>query len=106
MSPCRLSADRRPHGLPFAASCSSTFREVLTLRLHSLPTRLACSATAGGDEQNRTVDPLLARQVLSQLSYTPIFGGHLFGRVSSSTLKVPLHTKTAPAVPVPGGLQN
>ena len=30
------------------------------------------SAGYGGDEQNRTVDPLLARQVLSQLSYTPI----------------------------------
>ena len=29
------------------------------------------SNVAGGDEQNRTVDPLLARQVLSQLSYTP-----------------------------------
>ena len=29
---------------------------------------------AGGDEQNRTVDPLLARQVLSQLSYAPILG--------------------------------
>ncbi len=28
---------------------------------------------AGGDEQIRTVDPLLARQVLSQLSYTPVF---------------------------------
>ena len=26
----------------------------------------------GGDEQIRTVDPLLARQVLSQLSYTPV----------------------------------
>ena len=26
----------------------------------------------GGDEENRTPDPLLARQVLSQLSYTPI----------------------------------
>ncbi len=26
----------------------------------------------GGDEQTRTVDPLLARQVLSQLSYTPV----------------------------------
>ena len=26
---------------------------------------------SGGDEQNRTVDPLLARQVLSQLSYAP-----------------------------------
>ena len=25
----------------------------------------------GGDEENRTLDPLLARQVLSQLSYTP-----------------------------------
>ena len=29
-------------------------------------------ALPGGDEQNRTVDPLLARQVLSQLSYTPV----------------------------------
>ena len=27
----------------------------------------------GGDEENRTPDPLRARQVLSQLSYTPIF---------------------------------
>ena len=31
-------------------------------------------ATDGGDEGNRTLDPLLAGQVLSQLSYTPIFG--------------------------------
>ena len=28
--------------------------------------------TIGGDERDRTADPLLARQVLSQLSYTPI----------------------------------
>ena len=28
----------------------------------------------GGDEEIRTPDPLLARQVLSQLSYTPIIG--------------------------------
>ena len=27
----------------------------------------------GGDEGNRTLDPLLAGQVLSQLSYTPVF---------------------------------
>ena len=37
----------------------------------------------GGDEEDRTPDPLRARQVLSQLSYTPIFQGlglplHLF----------------------------
>ena len=29
----------------------------------------------GGDEEDRTPDPLRARQVLSQLSYTPIFSG-------------------------------
>ena len=29
----------------------------------------------GGDEENRTPDPLLARQVLSQLSYAPILCG-------------------------------
>ena len=27
----------------------------------------------GGDKRDRTVDPLLAKQVLSQLSYTPVF---------------------------------
>ena len=39
--------------------------------------RLPLCAAVGGDEQNRTVDPLLARQVLSQLSYTPITGRQL-----------------------------
>ena len=28
----------------------------------------------GGDERDRTADPLLAKQVLSQLSYTPMSG--------------------------------
>ena len=28
-------------------------------------------APGGGDEEDRTPDPLLAKQVLSQLSYTP-----------------------------------
>ena len=32
---------------------------------------LADTKSAGGDEEDRTPDPLLARQVLSQLSYTP-----------------------------------
>ena len=30
------------------------------------------SSTPGGDEEDRTPDPLRARQVLSQLSYTPV----------------------------------
>ena len=33
---------------------------------------------AGGDEEIRTLDPLLAGQVLSQLSYTPEFYSVLF----------------------------
>ena len=33
----------------------------------------------GGDEEIRTPDPLLARQVLSQLSYTPINIGIFLG---------------------------
>ena len=32
-----------------------------------------CHCLCGGDEEDRTPDPLLARQVLSQLSYTPKF---------------------------------
>ena len=38
------------------------------------PSYLNSSFVYGGDEENRTPDPLLARQVLSQLSYTPKFG--------------------------------
>ena len=42
----------------------------------------------GGDEENRTPDPLLARQVLSQLSYTPIgfCGGPKWTRTTDLTL--------------------
>ena len=32
----------------------------------------ALQACAGGDNRDRTDDPLLAKQVLSQLSYTPV----------------------------------
>ena len=35
--------------------------------------------TFGGGERVRTDDPLRARQVLSQLSYTPKFGAHGVG---------------------------
>ena len=34
--------------------------------------RLSYKPIPGGDEEARTPDPLLARQVLSQLSYTPV----------------------------------
>ena len=36
------------------------------------PFRALTKVRCGGDEENRTPDPLLARQVLSQLSYAPM----------------------------------
>ena len=61
-------------------------RKCLTGRLLDLYTSQLCFAKLlGGDEENRTPDPLLARQVLSQLSYTPV----LVGRHS-----VPVHGVT------------
>ena len=39
--------------------------------------RTVVSTIPGGDEGNRTLDPLLARQVLSHLSYIPISGESL-----------------------------
>ena len=44
-----------------------------------------------GDGEIRTLDPLLARQVLSQLSYAPVFfffyaGSHLLSHAVSSTV--------------------
>ena len=47
--------------------------------------RLVAFAT-GGDDGNRTHDPLLAGQVLSQLSYTPILGFSLLWVNSHSKL--------------------
>ena len=40
----------------------------------------------GGDERDRTDDPLLAKQVLSQLSYTPLF---TCGRIPIHFLRIP-----------------
>ena len=43
------------------------------------------SYDSSGDEEIRTLDPQLARQVLSQLSYTPIeSGSHLLSHAVSS----------------------
>ena len=43
---------------------------VLLVRSSSEP--LFLTFRSGGDKRDRTADPLLAKQVLSQLSYTPI----------------------------------
>jgi hypothetical protein len=58
----RLSGARSNH-LSYEPIVSFGFSSLLT---HS-----------GGDEQARTVDPLLAKQVLFHLSYTPVSGRSL-----------------------------
>ena len=40
--------------------------------MNSEEVKISLSEIFGGDDGNRTHDPLLAGQVLSQLSYTPI----------------------------------
>ena len=49
----------------------------LAVPFHLLLPSLEALAS-GGDDGNRTHDPLLAGQVLSQLSYTPIGLGIIF----------------------------
>ena len=53
--------------------------EPLTSRLSGVRSnQLSYRPEFGGDEENRTPDPLLARQVLSQLSYAPKSGFAIF----------------------------
>ena len=47
------------------------------------PSLVTCQNYRRGDGEIRTLDPLLARQVLSQLSYTPIGAYHLIGNFRS-----------------------
>ena len=46
---------------------------------------LSYAPSFGGDEEDRTPDPLRARQMLSQLSYTPIYS---LVQLLLSTLKI------------------
>ena len=60
--------------------------ELVTSRLSGVRSnQLSYRPIYGGDEEIRTPDPLLARQVLSQLSYTPTESGtHLLSHTVSS----------------------
>ena len=53
---------------PFVLSSASA----LTVGFLDGSPGVGTGTAGGGDEGNRTLDPLLAGQVLSQLSYTPI----------------------------------
>ena len=53
-------------------------RENSVLEVHTFQHNASAFASANGDGEIRTLDPLLARQVLSQLSYTPMDAGLSF----------------------------
>ena len=55
-----------------ARSSHLSYKPELTHRLYDSFICFCQPLLTGGDEGNRTLDPLLAGQVLSQLSYTPI----------------------------------
>ena len=76
----QVESNHRPHAYQ---ACALTFWAMSPCYLHNHRYRLIRRsvslnlygfgfATDGGDEGIRTLDPLLAGQVLSQLSYTPI----------------------------------
>ena len=66
-----------------------------------LPPAPIWSRSASGDGEIRTLDPLLARQVLSQLSYTPTDAGHPLSRlplfVFSIFIYIQLRRSTMPS---------
>ena len=61
-----------PIGQTFASASHRLPCAITVFPFVQTAARLGSAPRRGGDEQNRTVDPLLARQVLSQLSYAPV----------------------------------
>jgi hypothetical protein len=61
-------AEKRPGHVKFKLERGSSFALLALLKISIDLFGCQC---AGGDERTRTADPLLAKQVLSQLSYIP-----------------------------------
>ena len=71
------SSGLEPPTSRLSGACSSLLsyepvRCVAYPRFVPVPFRSPLTVLCGGDEEIRTLDPLLAGQVLSQLSYTPV----------------------------------
>ena len=75
------STSRLSGGRSNLLSYKPTFR---SFSLKSDFTDWVSSSSTGGDNRDRTDDPLLAKQVLSQLSYTPV----CFVRSDKQTSKI------------------
>ena len=81
----RGSGSFKPVGLSGLEPPTSRLSGVRSNQLSYKP--ILKSYDSSGDEEIRTLDPLLARQVLSQLSYIPIWSGaHLLSHTVSSAV--------------------
>ena len=81
----RGSGSFKPVGLSGLEPPTSRLSGVRSNQLSYKP--ILKSFDLSGDEEIRTLDPLLARQVLSQLSYIPIWSGsHLLSHTVSSAV--------------------
>ena len=81
----RGSGSFKPVGLSGLEPPTSRLSGVRSNQLSYKP--ILKSSDFSGDEEIRTLDPLLARQVLSQLSYIPIWSGsHLLSHTVSSAV--------------------
>ena len=70
---------------PFSGLVGTNGLEPSTSRLSGVRSNhLSYAPFFGGDEEDRTPDPLRARQMLSQLSYTPIFSTFKIKQCSSN----------------------
>ena len=65
-------ADRLHHMRSCVPAAAGVFR--CSIRAESLPPPSVLCKRTGGAEEARTPDPLLAKEVLSQLSYGPVIG--------------------------------
>ena len=81
----RGSGSFKPVGLSGLEPPTSRLSGVRSNQLSYKP--ILKSSDFSGDEEIRTLDPLLARQVLSQLSYIPIWSGvHLLSHIVSNAV--------------------
>ena len=67
------SSGLEPPTSRLSAECSNQLSYKPSFVSHTEIAVASLVLTYGGDEGNRTLDPLLAGQVLSQLSYTPVY---------------------------------
>ena len=79
----QVDSNHRPHAYQACALTTWAMRPLVLING-------ARPSSRGGDEEDRTPDPLRARQVLSQLSYTPICIGTQAPSYASFVLKLPL----------------